>query len=73
MRGVFQFRPPVKAKAMPSWSVNDLLSFLEGEAFEPIESCSEDRLLQKMLFLILFNSGRRIGETAEISRNSSMF
>ena len=73
MRGVFQFRPPVKAKAMPAWSVNDLLSFLEGEDFEPIESCSEDRLLQKTLFLILFNSGRRIGETAKISRISSMF
>ena len=73
MRGVFLFRPPVKAKEMPSWSLNDLLCYLESEVFEPLESCSEVKLLQKTLFLILLASGRRIGETAQISRESVLF
>ena len=73
MRGAFLYRPPIKAKEMPSWSLNDLLCFLESEDFEPIDICAEEKLLQKTLFLILLASGRRIGETAKISRESFVF
>lgn len=68
LRGVFNYVPPMKAKAMPRWSLNTLLQFLRGPLFEPIESCSFLRLSQKTLCLLLLASGRRIGDIANLSR-----
>ncbi|CAL4136943.1 unnamed protein product, partial [Meganyctiphanes norvegica] len=40
LRGAFNFRPPLRAKSMPCWSLNGLLSFLSCAVFEPLESAS---------------------------------
>ena len=42
LRGAYNFRPPVKAKPMPKWSLNMLLRFLSGPLFEPLDSASHD-------------------------------
>ena len=70
LRGVFNFVPPVRARSMPSWSLNSLLSFLLGPPFEPLESASFFRLVQKTLCLLLLASGRRIGDICHLSRSA---
>ena len=70
MRGAFKFNPPIRAKEMPSWSMNTLLKFLKTPVFEPLEEVSYERCSQKTLVLNLFGSGRRISEVTNISRKS---
>ena len=70
MRGVFASNPPIKAKAMPSWSLEGLLKFLNSSRFEPLEMVPYKFLLQKTLFLILLSSGRRIGEITNLFPSS---
>ena len=72
MKGVFNFRPPQRAKVMPAWSLNHLLNFLKGSEFEPLERASPLRLTQKVWCLLLLASGRRKGEVANLSRSSSL-
>ena len=69
-RGLFNFNPPQKAKEMPKWSVDDVLIFLKGSLFEPLHSVPLFRLRQKLLFLLLLATGRRIGDIANLSRRS---
>ena len=64
MRGVFNYRPPVKASPVPAWSLNRLLRFLTSPPFEPLRAASVLRLSQKFLFLLLLASGRRIDEVS---------
>ena len=71
MRGAYNTAPPLKAKDMPLWSLNGLLSFLDTDRFEPLETVPYKFLLQKTLCLILLSSGRRIGEVANLSNKSS--
>ena len=71
MRGIFNYNPPIKAKGMPTWSINSVLRFLRSPVFEPLESASFIRLTQKALLLILLASGRRISEIANLSRSST--
>ena len=71
MRGVFASNPPIKAKAMPSWSLEGLLKFLNSSRFEPLEMVPYKFLLQKTLFLILLSSGRRIGEITNLTPSST--
>ena len=68
LRGAYNFRPPVKAKPMPKWSLNMLLRFLSGPLFEPLDSASHLRLTQKTLCLLA--TGRRISEITNLSRIS---
>ena len=68
LRGVFNYVPPIRARVMPRWSLNVLLSFLLGSTFEPMESVPFYRLVQKALCLLLLASGRRIGDIASLSR-----
>ena len=68
LRGVFNYKPPLKSKSMPRWSLNMLLQFLRCPLFEPIETCSFRRLSQKTLCLLLLASGRRINDIANLSR-----
>ncbi|CAL4088050.1 unnamed protein product, partial [Meganyctiphanes norvegica] len=70
LRGVFNFRPPSRAKPMPRWSLNALLNFLLEPHFEPLESASLFRLTQKTLCLLLLASGRRIGDISALSRSA---
>ena len=71
LRGLFNFNPPERAKGMPKWSLEDLLSYLQCPLFEPLRSAPYSKLLQKTLCLILLASGRRIGDIASLSRLSS--
>ena len=71
LMGIFNARPPNRAKPMPLWSINLVLSVLDGPLFEPLESARPLRLLQKALFLLLLATGRRMGEVASLSRQFS--
>merc|ERR1712055_403562 len=71
MRGLFNTNPPKKAKEMPLWSLNGLLTFLDTAKFEPLEKVDYEFLLQKTLFLLLLSSGRRIGEITALSDTSN--
>ena len=68
LRGIFLARPPLKARPMPSWSLNQVLSFLDGPLFEPLETAEPLRLLQKALFLLMLATGRRISKVSSLSR-----
>ena len=70
MRGAYNHNPPNKAKEMPVWSLNGLLSFLDTDRFEPLETAPYIYLLQKSLCLILLSSGRRIGEITNLANVS---
>ena len=69
MRGFFLIKPPPRKGHMPTWDLSDLLLFLRDGPFEPLESVSPKKLLQKTLALLLFASGRRISELAALSRH----
>ena len=71
LRGIFNACPPQKAKPMPSWSLNHVLSFLDSAVFEPLETAEPLRLLQKTLFLLFLATGRRLGEVSSLSRQFS--
>ena len=68
MKGVFNSNPPCASAPMPCWSLDDLLSFLASEHFEPLCSKSLYTVTQKALCLLLLASGRRIGEIAQLSK-----
>ena len=69
-RGLFAFNPPLKAKEMPKWSLDDLLNYLKCPLFEPLESAPFSKLLLKTLCLLIIATGRRIGDIANLSRFS---
>ena len=71
MRGLFNYAPPPRSAPMASWLLDDLLHFLLSDEFEPLESVSIRRLVQKTLVLLLLASGRRISEILGISGSSS--
>lgn len=68
MKGVFNSNPPCASAPMPCWSLNDLLSFLASEHFEPLCSKALYTVAQKTLCLLLLATGRRIGEIAHLSK-----
>ena len=70
MRGTFAVRPPLKAKAMSTWSFDGVLNYLKSDVFEPLETVHESYLIAKTLFLILISSGRRISEITKLSTAS---
>ena len=70
LRGLFNYVPPDRAKSMPEWSLNMLLSSLLEPPFEPLDSAPFFRLTQKTLCLILLASGRRIGDIESLSRSA---
>ena len=69
LRGLFNLKPPIKAAPMPIWNINVLLSFLQSEKFEPIETASFTALVQKTLCLILLSSGGRISDVTYLTRS----
>merc|ERR1712055_1129208 len=70
MRGTYNTNPPKKAKEMPLWSLNGLLTFLDSARFEPLDTVEYRFLVQKTLCLLLLSSGRRIGEITNLSDSS---
>ena len=71
MRGVFNANPPNKSAPMPSWSLNDLLDYLNCERFEPLCEKNITIVSQKLLCLLLLATGRRIDEIGHLSKKHS--
>lgn len=70
LRGVYARHPPPKDGLMPGWCLSDLLEYLRGPPFEPLETARWGALIKKTLVLFLLASGRRISEISEIQRVS---
>ena len=66
LRGMFHQRPP-RQRLAPSWSINDVLSHLSKEPFEPIHNSPLDALTKKTVFLVAVASARRRGEIHALS------
>ena len=67
MKGIFNIRPPIRAKPGPSWVLDILLSFLSSSRFEPLGGKSIEIKSKKLLCLLLLGTGRRIGEISNLS------
>jgi integrase len=72
MKGVFLKNPPTRS-LLPSWDVDVVLSFLEGEPFEPLVKASLHSLTFKTVFLVALASVRRCSELQAIGRNAPYF
>ena len=59
MRGDFIFIPPQKALVMSKWSLKELIQYLRSSVFEPLDRAPLFRLMQKIIVLVLWSSGRR--------------
>ena len=70
LRGVYARRPPPKDGLMPGWCLSDLLEYLRGPPFDPLETAGWGALIKKTLVLFLLASGRRISEISEIQHVS---
>ena len=70
MQGVFNLRPPSRDQRMPVWLLDDLLSFLCSDTFEPLDHKPFSIVKRKTLVLLLLASGRRSVEIANLSRKS---
>ena len=51
----------------PAWDVSLILKSLTGAPYEPLRTCEERFLVQKMLFLLALASAKRIGELHALS------
>ena len=51
LKSLFNFEPPLRARAMPRWSLEDLLFYLSSSTFKPLRSAPFSRVLQKALCL----------------------
>ena len=69
MKGLFASKPPPRTTKFPLWSLSDVLYFLIKGPFEPLEEAPWPLLTQKVFFLLLLSSGRRISELANLSRD----
>ena len=68
LQGCYNLTPPRK-RPMPSWDLSNLLSYLQTDKFEDIKDISFCLLSQKLLFLLMIATGRRISEIANLSRS----
>ena len=55
----------------PAWDVSLVLQSLTGALYEPLRTCDESFLAQKMLFLLALASAKRIGELHALSHRVS--
>ena len=49
---------------MPSWSLEDVLNYLNSSRFEPLDQAPDYQKFEKAVILILLATGRRICEIA---------
>ena len=61
---------PVELRS-PAWDVALVLQSLTGAPYEPLRTCDEHFLAQKMLFLLALASANRIGELHALSHRVS--
>ena len=66
LKGMFNQRPP-RQRLAPSWSINDVLSALSREPYEPIHNAPLDALTKKTVFLVAAASARRRSELHALS------
>ena len=66
LRGMFNRRPPTQRLA-PSWSINEVLSSLSTQPYEPMSNAPLDALTYKTLFLVAAASARRRSEIHALS------
>ena len=69
LKGVFNEKPPNKAKEMPKWDLNDLLSYLDSNTFELLRKVSFKRQTQKALILMILATGRRCPDLLAMSKS----
>ena len=67
MRGIFNSNPPQRAKPIPTWSLDVLLSYLKCDVFEPLFSRSMEVMSKKLVCLLLLATGRRVSEMCALS------
>ena len=67
MRGIFNSNPPQRAKPIPKWSLDVLLSYLNCDIFEPLFSRSVEIMSKKLVCLLLLATGRRVSEICALS------
>ena len=67
MRGIFNSNPPQRAKPIPTWSLDVLLSYLNCDVFEPLFSRSMEVMSKKLVCLLLLATGRRVSEICALS------
>ena len=68
--GMWMIRPPTRgSQLMPKWDLNVLLSYLNSNVFEPLGRVPWDRQCQKTIILILFATGRRGCEIANMTND----
>ena len=58
---IWRQKPGLRGMAlMPTWSLEEVLNFLNSSVYEPLELASERRKLEKAVLLVLLATGRRI-------------
>ena len=67
MRGMFRMIPPSLDDRMPEWDVNIVLKWLLSKEFCPPEKAPFIRLEQKLFFLFLIGTSRRLHEICNLS------
>ena len=67
MRGMFRTIPPSVDDRMPEWDVNIVLKWLLSKEFCPPEKAKFIRLEQKLFFLFLIGTSRRLHEICNLS------
>ena len=66
LRSFSRSMDPVEIRP-PAWDVALVLQSLTGAPYEPLQTCDERFLAQKMLFLLALASAKRIGELHALS------
>ena len=66
---IWRQKPGLRGMAlMPTWSLEEVLNFLNSSVYEPLELASERRKLEKAVLLVLLATGRRICELSSMIR-----
>lgn len=63
----FFLHPAAPPRVYPQWDVNDVLKYLSGPPFEPLNNASFRDLTKKVLFLTALATVQRVGELKAIS------
>ena len=69
---IWRLKPGIRGMAlMPSWSLEDLLNYLNSPHFEPLQQADKFHKFVKTVILILLATGRRICEIAAMTSSCS--
>ena len=68
MRGLRGESPPILSAPMPLWDVDTVMNFLCTGGFEPLDQADIYHVTLKTIILLIFSTGRRIGDIAHLTR-----